>query len=189
MAIVTLPSFGSDPATVNASNLDGKVDPLATDYNGNIQNVNIAADAGIVYSKLDLTDGILNADINSAAAIVSSKLNLTAVTRLATSAIVLTDGATPALDASLGNYFTLAAAGNRTIAVPSNATNGQKIIIRHLASGGARTLALNTGAGGFRFGEDITALTETTSGKTDYIGAIYSSIDSFWDVVGYMKGF
>src|SRR3990167_984657 len=91
MAIVTLPSFGSDPATVNASNLDGKVDPLATDYNGNIQNVNIAADAGIVYSKLDLTDGILNADINSAAAIVSSKLNLTAVTRLATSAIVLTD--------------------------------------------------------------------------------------------------
>lgn len=103
--------------------------------------------------------------------------------------VALTDGATPALDASLGDMFTLAAAGNRTIAVPSNPTNGQKIIIRHLASGGARTLALNSGAGGFRFGTDITALTQTASGKTDYIGCIYSSIDSFWDVVAYTKGF
>lgn len=101
----------------------------------------------------------------------------------------LADGATPALDASLGTIFTLAAAGNRTIAVPTNPTNGQKIVIRHLASGGARTLALNTGAGGFRFGTDITALTATSSGKTDYIGCIYSSIDSFWDVVAYVKGF
>src|SRR3990167_10103137 len=79
MAIVTLPSFGSDPATVNAANLDGKVDPLATDYNGNIQNVNIAAGAGITYAKLSLTDGILNADINSAAGIVASKLDLSPV--------------------------------------------------------------------------------------------------------------
>lgn len=101
----------------------------------------------------------------------------------------LTDGATPALDASLGDVFTLAAGGNRTIAVPSNPTNGQKIVIRHLASGGARTLALNTGAGGFRFGSDITALTATSSGKTDYIGCIYSSIDGFWDVVAYSKGY
>jgi len=103
--------------------------------------------------------------------------------------VALTDGATPALDASLGSVFTLAAAGDRTIAVPSNPTNGQKIIIRHLASGGARTLALNTGAGGFRFGTDVTALTETASGKTDYIGAIYSAIDSRWDVVAVTKGF
>lgn len=101
----------------------------------------------------------------------------------------LSDVAAPALDAALGNVFTLAATGNRTIGVPSNATNGQKIVIRHLASGGARTLALNSGAGGFRFGTDITALSETASGKTDYIGCVYSSIDSFWDVVAYSKGY
>lgn len=103
--------------------------------------------------------------------------------------VALTDGATPALDASAGNTFTLAAAGDRTIAVPSNATAGQKIVIRHLASGGARTLALNTGAGGFRFGSTITELTQTESGKYDYIGAIYNSTDSKWDVVSYAKGF
>ena len=74
MAIVVLPSYGADPQTVNAANLNGKVDPLCTDYNGNIENVNISASAGIVYSKLALTNGIVNADINSSAAIVDTKL-------------------------------------------------------------------------------------------------------------------
>lgn len=103
--------------------------------------------------------------------------------------VALTDGATPALNAALGTVFRLAAAGDRTIAVPSNPTAGQKIVIQHYASGGARTLALNSGAGGFRFGSDITALTQTASGKTDYIGAIYNDTDSMWDVVAVTKGF
>ena len=112
------------------------------------------------------------------------------VTKVLNSGVsALADGATPALDASLGNTFTLTAAGNRTIAVPTNAVDGQKIVIVHTASGAARTLALNTGAGGFRFGTDITALTETASGKIDYIGAIYNGTASFWDVVSYSKGY
>lgn len=42
----------------------------------NIVNADVKAAAGIVYSKLSLTDSILNADVNSAAAIAYSKLNL-----------------------------------------------------------------------------------------------------------------
>jgi hypothetical protein len=103
--------------------------------------------------------------------------------------VTLTDGATPALDASAGGQFILSAAGDRTIAQPTNPVNGQKIIIRHFASGGARTLSLNTGTGGFRFGSDITALTQTVSGKTDYIGCIYNATDNKWDVVAYSKGY
>lgn len=103
--------------------------------------------------------------------------------------VTLTDGATPALDAALGTVFRLTAAGDRTIAVPTNPKAGQKIVIQHYASGGARTLALNTGAGGFRFGSDITALTQTASGKTDYVGAIYNAADLRWDVVAYAKGY
>jgi len=127
----------------------------------------------------------LNATNLSSGTVANARLN--AIVPPTVSA--LADGATPALNAALGNLFTLAAAGDRTIAVPSNPTNGQKIIIRHLASGGARTLALNSGAGGFRFGTDIPALSQTASGKTDYIGCVYSSIDSFWDVVAVVKGF
>ncbi len=103
--------------------------------------------------------------------------------------VTLTDGATPALDASLGNVFLLTAAGDRTIAVPTNPTSGQKIVIAHKASGANRTLSLNSGAGGFRFGTDVTALTMTTSGKTDYVGCIYNNADNKWDVVAYVKGY
>lgn len=103
--------------------------------------------------------------------------------------VTLTDGATPALNASQGTIFYLSSAGNRTIAVPTNPTPGKKIIIRHYASGGARTLSLNTGAGGFRFGNDIVSLTATTSGRTDYIGCIYNEVDNFWDVVAVSKGY
>lgn len=103
--------------------------------------------------------------------------------------VTLVDTATPALDANTGDVFILTATGDRTIAVPTNPLNGQKIIIRHLASGGSRTLALNSSTGGFRFGSDVTSLTLTVSGKTDYIGCIYNSTDNKWDVVAYVKGF
>lgn len=103
--------------------------------------------------------------------------------------VALSDGATPALNAALGNTFTLTAAGDRTIAAPSNPVNGQKIVILHTASAANRTLSLTTGAGGFSFGTDITALTATTSGLTDYIGAIYNSTSNRWHVIAYVKGY
>lgn len=103
--------------------------------------------------------------------------------------VTLTDGATPALDASLGTHFVLTAAGNRTIAVPTNPVDGQVIVIQHIASGSARTLALNTGTGGFAFGTDITALSATSSGLTDYIQCVYNSTANKWRVIAYVKGF
>lgn len=121
---------------------------------------------------------------------VAPSFQAVAVSAIITPTVIdLVDGATPALDASAGTVFRLTAAGNRTIAVPSNPTAGQKIVIRHVASGADRTLALNTGAGGFRFGTDITGLTATTSGKTDYIGCIYDATAGFFDVVAYSKGY
>jgi hypothetical protein len=109
--------------------------------------------------------------------------------RVVSGVATLTDGATVALDASLGNFFYLTAAGDRTISAPTNAYDGQRIIIAHKASGANRTLTLTTGSSGaFRFGTTITALTVTTSGTTDYIGCIYNSGDSRWDVVAYDKG-
>lgn len=101
----------------------------------------------------------------------------------------LVDGASVPLDASLGDVFTLTALGSRTITAPTNPTSGQTIVIRHLASGGSRTLSLDSGTGGFRFGTTITALSATTSGLTDYIVAIYHLTDNKWDVTVYSKGY
>lgn len=103
--------------------------------------------------------------------------------------VTLTDGATVSLDASAGRVFRLTAAGNRTISVPTNAADGRMIVIAHKASGADRTLTLTTGsAGAFAFNTDITGLTATTSGTTDYIGCIYDDVDDRWDVVSVVKG-
>lgn len=121
---------------------------------------------------------------------VIDEINIvTAATDPLVGVVALADGATPALDASLGAIFTLSAAGDRTIGIPTNPTDGQKIVIVHYASGGARTLALNSGTGGFAFGTDVTSLTETASGKRDLIGCIYNTTLNLWLVVGYVKGY
>lgn len=124
---------------------------------------------------------------------VTTAAGITTTKRILDVLVALTDIATVALDAALGNTFRLLAAGNRTIGVPTNkpgSGQSQKIIIMHEASGADRTLALTTGsAGSFRFGTDITALTATTNGLVDYIGCVYNQTDDRWDVVSYSKGF
>ena len=195
MAAIVKPNTFTAGATIIASEHNSNFDTIYNDYNSNITNANIASGAAIVDTKLaqiTTASKVSGAAITGLASVPSGAGILPAANLpiLAVNTVsVLSDGATPALDASLGNFFTLSAAGDRTIAVPTNATNGQKIVIRHLASGGARTLALNSGAGGFSFGSDITALSQTVSGKYDYIGCIYNSTSSFWDVVSYIKGF
>ncbi|MGN7137224.1 hypothetical protein [Streptomyces pseudogriseolus] len=104
--------------------------------------------------------------------------------------ITLTDAATIATDASRGSHFKVTLTANRTLGVPTNPVDGQRVVWEVVASGGARTLTLATGvAGGFAFGTDITALSATTSGATDYIGAIYSATAQRWRVVAYAKGY
>lgn len=195
MATITKPNTFSAGATIVASEHNANFDTIYTDYNGNITNANISGTAAIIDSKLaqiTTASKVSGAAITSISSLPSGAgviptANLPIL--ITNTTVALTDGATPALDASLGNTFTLSAAGDRTIAVPTNAVNGQKIVIRHFASGGARTLSLNSGAGGFSFGSDITALTQTASGKYDYIGCIYNSTSGFWNVVAYVKGY
>lgn len=60
-----------------AQTLTNKIIDADDNSISDIDNDEIKASAGIVYSKLALTDSILNADINSSAAIDYTKLNLT----------------------------------------------------------------------------------------------------------------
>lgn len=109
--------------------------------------------------------------------------------RITTGVVALSDAATVSLDASLGNTFTLSAVGDRTIDIPTNPVNGQRITIIHNAVSSTRTLSLTTGSSGsFQFGTDITTLTGTTSGTRDYIGCIYNSTTQRWHVIAYSKG-
>lgn len=104
------------------------------------------------------------------------------------SPVTLTDAATIATDASLGNLMRVTLGGNRTLGNPTNAVDGQLVTWMVKQDGtGSRTLTMDTK---FRFGSDITSITLTTTpGKTDHIGARYNSSDDKWDVVAFVRGF
>ena len=71
-----------------------------------------------------------------------------------------------------------------TLAVPTGtAIDGKDLMIRIKDSGSAQTIAWTSGTGGYR-AIGVTLPTTTTAGKTTYVGLIYNSDDSVWDVIG-----
>jgi len=116
----------------------------------------------------------------------STKLDVSESFRSGTAA--LTDAATIATNAALGNQFTVTLAGNRTLGNPTNPSNRQKVtwILKQDSTGG-RTITLDTK---FRLGTDIVDVTlSTTPSAIDYMTAIYDSTDDKWDVVAFVKGY
>ncbi len=57
--------------------------------------------------------------------------------------VTLIDGATITTDAARGDYFRVKLGGNRILAVPTNGTDGQRILIEALASDAQRILTLH----------------------------------------------
>lgn len=112
--------------------------------------------------------------------------------RIAGAPVSLTDAATIATDASLGSYFRVTLAGNRTLGVPTNPADGQTAIWEVKQDGtGSRTLALTTGStGAFKFGSTITSITlSTAAAAVDLIGCRYNASLARWLVSTFVKGF
>jgi hypothetical protein len=106
-----------------------------------------------------------------------------------TSPVALTDAATIATDASLSTYFRVAVAGDRTLAAPTNPTDGQRVLWEITASGADRTLTLATGAAGaFKFSTSITSIPVITSGTTLFLGAVYRTASARWHVLAVSAG-
>lgn len=105
---------------------------------------------------------------------------------------VLTDGATINTDVSLGDHFRVTLGGNRTLGIPTNAKDGQRVIWEFIQDGtGSRTITLTTGStGAFLYGTDIPSIAlTTTASKRDLMGAIYNSSLARWLVTAFVKGF
>jgi hypothetical protein len=107
---------------------------------------------------------------------------------VAPTVVVLTDGAQIAVDASEGNDFRVTIAGDRTIATPSNPTDGQKIVFQVTQGGqGSNTL---TFASGYEFGAGLPQpMLSTTAGYTDVLGFIYNAAKGSWLFAAYVLGF
>ena len=157
---------------------------------GTVDGRDIAADGAVLDTALQPGDidtlAELNAIITASTLIDTTDARLSDRRRPKRTVATLTDGATVAVDVTLGDIFELLAAGDRTLSNPTGMVDGDIFILRHKASAADRTLALGTA---YRFGTDITALTATTSGKIDKITFEYNATDLKWDVVAYIKGF
>jgi hypothetical protein len=118
----------------------------------------------------------------------ATAVNLTMSGRQLNTPVALTAGTTVSVNAALGNDFTLTAAQNFTLANPTNAVNGQKILFAIRQDGtGSRVMTLDTN---YRLGTDITAVVLSTAiNKTDYLGVRYNGTDSKWDVIAFVKGY
>lgn len=101
---------------------------------------------------------------------------------------VLTDAATIVTNASLGNYFRVTLAGNRTLSAPTSPTDGQRCTWEFIQDAtGSRTLTLNAV---FALGTTIASTTlTTTAGKRDFMVAVYNATTVKWYVIDFVKGY
>jgi hypothetical protein len=107
---------------------------------------------------------------------------------LAPAVVHLTDAATIAVDASLGNDFRVTIAGNRTMGTPANPENGQPIIFQVTqGSGGPFTLAWDSG---YEFSSALQQPSLSTgAGQTDLLGFVYHGSRGTWLLAAFVNGF
>lgn len=108
------------------------------------------------------------------------------ITRVEPFIVALTDGATIAVDLSLGDLFRVTLGGNRTLSNPTNAVDGQRFMVEFKQDGtGSRTISWGTN---YKFGTDLTGITLTTAPNlTDKV--LFQVRGSYMDIIAFIKGF
>lgn len=157
----------------------------------------VPADLSVAQQKTILA--LVVADVSGAAPLASPALtgtatavNLTQSGRYLMPWVVLTDAATVAINAALGNRFRLTLTGTgHTLGAPSNPSDGQMFLVEVIqAAGGGNTLALASGAGGYVFGTGIASFTMTaTASKRDYLLFLYNLAADRWALTGLAQGY
>jgi hypothetical protein len=107
---------------------------------------------------------------------------------IAPAVVNLTDAATIAVDASLGNDFRVTLGGNRTMGTPANPTDGQKITFQVTqGTGGPYTLSWGSG---YAFSAALAQPTlSSAAGDVDLLCFIYNSSKSAWLLAAFVNGF
>jgi hypothetical protein len=125
-----------------------------------------------------MVSGLLNGVISAPVVVADANGtgNSYGARRVTRPVVTLTDAATVAVDASLGEVFRLSLGGNRTMGAPTNPEDGQEIELE-VTNVGTNTLAWNAA---FLFTAGSAPTITASAGKTDIIGFRYRSSDSKW---------
>jgi len=131
------------------------------------------------------TDAGYNLDINGSARIQGNVVY--ECFQPTTTTVASTATLTP--DLSLGDTFTITAqAASLSVANPTGSpVNGQKMMIRIKDNGTAR--AISWSGSQYRASTDLTLPSTTIVSKTVYLGFIYNSIDTKWDLIALLNNF
>ena len=107
---------------------------------------------------------------------------------VAPTVVFLTDAATIAVNASLGNDFRVTLGGNHTMGSPSNPVDGQQIVFQVTqGTGGPYTITWDSG---YEFSTGLPQPTlSTTAGQTDLLGFVYNTAMGTWLLASFVKGF
>jgi hypothetical protein len=107
---------------------------------------------------------------------------------VAPAVVALTDAATIAVNASLGNDFRVTIAGNRTLGNPTSPVDGQMITVLVTQDGtGSRTLSYGTA---WEFSTGLPSPTLSTGANvTDALGFKYVASKSKWFLLAFLAGF
>ena len=145
------------------SNLNGGFDISTTLGLLVVSNANVAAAAGIVYTKLSLMNSIVNADINASAAIVDTKLaTISTVGKVANSATTATSASTAnaivARDGSnnfVAGTITAALSGNATTATTATNLSGGSVIATTGTFSSTVTVSTSWKVGGVQYATGV----------------------------------
>jgi hypothetical protein len=168
-------------------------DPSKVNVNGYVKGDVLAANAGGTLQALHIgtNTNVLTADSAQVQSLKYAAGSGGLPVPFVLPAVNLTDAATIATDASLGNNFRVTLGASRILGVPSNPTDEQMCMWEIKQGGtGNNLLTLASGAGGFLFGTDLTSITLSTGvGVTDLLGCRYIASANRWWVIAFMKGF
>ena len=107
---------------------------------------------------------------------------------LAPAVVMLTDAPTITVDASAGNDFRVTLVASRTMATPTNPTNGQQIIFQ--ITQGSAGLAVITWDTGYEFSAEMPQpALSSAPGETDLLGFVYNAAKSSWLLAAFVNGF
>jgi hypothetical protein len=128
-----------------------------------------------------LTSPVINTTVTGTASVATATNTLTFTNKRVTPRVVsTTDDATSVIDIDVTDEYVLTAVANATtFSTTGTPTNGQKLIIRFKDAGVAKGLtwdAVFNAVG-------VTLPTTTVASKTHYVGAVYNSTSSEWDVL------
>jgi hypothetical protein len=138
------------------------------------------------------TQAALDAKLSTATAastyITASSTNTLTNKRVTERVTTVSDSATPTPNSDTDDmYIITGLTQTATFGAPTGTpTQGQKIMVRVKDNGTARTLAWNAI---YRASSDLSLPTVTVAGNTMYLGFIYNSTDSKWDLLSRMNNF